>query len=202
MSKIYSNKINYSQRKTIVWLIVLILSMFVFAFAQVQLYGLFCQTLGVNSLSARIPFNDISANNDVKPGNSNRSITIRFDATVNEGLPWSFIPVDKKINLTPGEYKQVIYKVKNLTNEVIVGQSVVSTVPWQAQSYLKKIECFCYEQQMLQAYEEKEMPVILTLSADLPEDMNSLVVSYTFLNAKKLSAKKYQQLSKNEIKTM
>jgi cytochrome c oxidase assembly protein subunit 11 len=202
MSKIYSNKINYSQRKTIVWLIVLILSMFVFAFAQVQLYGLFCQTLGVNSLSARIPFNDISANNDVKPGNSNRSITIRFDATVNEGLPWSFIPVDKKINLTPGEYKQVIYKVKNLTNEVIVGQSVVSTVPWQAQSYLKKIECFCYEQQTLQAYEEKEMPVILTLSADLPEDMNSLVVSYTFLNAKKSSAKKYQQLSKNEIKTM
>jgi cytochrome c oxidase assembly protein subunit 11 len=201
MNNAYSNKINHSQRKTIIWLIVLIFSMFSFAFAQVQLYGLFCQTLGINSLSARIPLNNINVNN-VKSSHSERIITIRFDATVNEGLPWSFIPVDKKISLTPGEYKQVIYKVKNLTNEVIVGQSVVSTVPWQAQSYLKKVECFCYEQQTLQAYEEKEMPVILTLSADIPKEMNSLVVSYTFLNAKKTSAKKYQQLRKNEIKIM
>jgi len=202
-------EIQQAKRKTVIWLLVLVFGMLAFAFAQVQLYGLFCQALGVNSLSARTPVNQeyLLASQNQKTHTSNRIVTVRFDATVNSGLPWSFQPIEKKVELSPGEYKKISYQVKNLSNEMIVGQSIASVVPWQAQPYLTKLDCFCFSQQTLQAHEEKEMPLVFTLSPELPEGMNTLVLSYTFLNADKNSAKKYQQLTPSsngntEIKTM
>ena len=201
-----------SNAKTIKWLVLLVFGMFVFAFAQIQLYGLFCKAVGVNSLSSRQKVDDYqysvsqaklpdaTANQSLMSNvvNDTRLITVRFDANVNEGIPWSFIPVEKKVAVHPGELKQVTYKVKNLTNEVITGQSIANITPWQAEPYLSKIECFCHTQQTLQPGEEKDMPLVFTVSDDLPEEMGTLVVSYTFLNAEKQSAKKYQQ----HIKTL
>jgi len=198
------NETRQANRRTIKWLVGLIGAMFVFAFAQVQLYGLFCQALGVDSLSARTPVSQeylIDQSLSKQDIAATRLVTVRFDATVNAGLPWSFLPVEKKIKLVPGEYQQVTYLVKNLSNETIIGQSIPNVIPWQAQTYLKKIDCFCYNQQTLMAYEEKEMTVVFTLSPDLPEDMNSLVLSYTFLNTGKKSAQKYQLLNQ-EAKAM
>lgn len=198
--------------------------MFVFAFAQIQLYGLFCKAVGVNSLSSRQKIDNyatliknedtLSAANSLSAAGEqqqpmsaqtkdallnhtkvtdSRVITVRFDATVNENLPWSFVPVDKKITVHPGEFKQISYMVKNLTNEVITGQSIANITPWQAEPFLSKLECFCHTKQTLQPGEEKEMPLLFTLSEDLPQEMRTLVVSYTFLNAEKESAKKYQK---------
>ncbi len=172
--------------------------MFAFAFAQVQLYGLFCKAVGVNSLSSRQKIDNYSSRliaNEIKNQKitDNRIITVRFDATVNENLPWSFVPVERKITVHPGELRKITYKVKNLTNEVITGQSIANVTPWQAEPFLSKLECFCHTKQTLQPGEEKEMPLLFTLSEDLPQEMRTLVVSYTFLNAEKESARKYQK---------
>ncbi|WP_198263470.1 cytochrome c oxidase assembly protein [sulfur-oxidizing endosymbiont of Gigantopelta aegis] len=184
--------------KTVKWLGFIALGMFLFAFAQIQLYGLFCKAVGVNSLSSRQKIDTNSTAAIIKELKSKkvtdeRVITVRFDATVNENLPWSFIPLDKKITVHPGELKKITYRVKNLTNEVITGQSIANVTPWQAEPFLSKIECFCHTKQTLQPGEEKDMPLLFTLSEDLPQEMRTLVVSYTFLNAEKASAKKYQK---------
>lgn len=184
--------------KTLRWLILIVLGMFAFAFAQVQLYGLFCKAVGVNSLSSRQKIDNYSSRliaNEIKNQKitDNRIITVRFDATVNENLPWSFVPVERKITVHPGELRKITYKVKNLTNEVITGQSIANVTPWQAEPFLSKLECFCHTKQTLQPGEEKEMPLLFTLSEDLPQEMRTLVVSYTFLNAEKESARKYQK---------
>lgn len=218
-----NNKLGSKNAKTVRWLFLLVLFMFAFGFAQIQLYGLFCKAVGVNSLSSRQKIDDYSNlainnnnssnnialnNNTGKSTHLNKSgvsaiannsidesrvITVRFDATVNENLPWSFVPVDKKITVHPGELKKISYIVKNLTNEVITGQSIANVTPWQAEPFLAKLECFCHTKQTLQPGEEKEMPLLFTLSEDLPDKMRTLVVSYTFLNAEKASAKKYQK---------
>lgn len=218
-----NNHLGTKNAKTVRWLFLLVLGMFAFAFAQIQLYGLFCKAVGVNSLSSRQKIDDYAAliNNNKNASNlssltatehksqqaidaiinaaennpivDSRVITVRFDATVNENLPWSFVPVDKKITVHPGELKKISYMVKNLTNEVITGQSIANVTPWQAEPFLSKLECFCHTKQTLQPGEEKEMPLLFTLSEDLPDKMRTLVVSYTFLNAEKDSAKKYQK---------
>ncbi len=201
-----NNQLNTKNAKTVRWLLLIVLGMFAFGFAQIQLYGLFCKAVGVNSLSSRQKIDDyanlVNQDNslpksahllDNKQITDNRVITVRFDATVNENLPWSFVPLDKKITVHPGELKKISYMVKNLTNEVITGQSIANVTPWQAEPFLAKLECFCHTKQTLQPGEEKEMPLLFTLSEDLPQDMRTLVVSYTFLNAEKDSAKKYQK---------
>lgn len=190
------NEIQLSKKnaKTVRWLFIIVFGMFIFAFAQIQLYGLFCKAVGVNSLSSRQKIDDYSVIvNNNKKVTDNRIITVRFDATVNENLPWSFIPVDRKITVQPGELRKITYRVKNLTSEVITGQSIANVTPWQAEPFLSKLECFCHTKQTLQPGEEKDMPLLFTLSEDLPQDMRTLVVSYTFLNAEKDSAKKYQK---------
>ena len=101
--------------------------------------------------------------------------------------------MDKKITVHPGELRKITYRVKNLTNEVITGQSIAHVTPWQAEPFLSKLECFCHTKQTLQPGEEKDMPLLFTLSEDLPQEMRTLVVSYTFLNAEKESARKYQK---------
>ena len=206
----YQEELEKKNKKTVKWLSLIVLGMFGFAFAQIQLYGLFCKVVGVNSLSSRekidTNISSVKNNTQIAEGDVNtvasdsidnkidsRVITVRFDATVNENLPWSFIPLDKKITVHPGELRQVTYRVKNLTNEVITGQSIANITPWQATPFLSKIECFCHTKQTLQPGEEKDMPLLFTLSKDLPDEMRTLVVSYTFLNAEKESSKKYQK---------
>ena len=204
MTAIDSNdQLSKKNAKTVKWLVLIVFGMFAFGFAQIQLYGLFCKAVGVNSLSSRQKIDNYSAgskNNELnnkelknKKITDNRIITVRFDATVNENLPWSFVPVDKKITVHPGELRKITYRVKNLTNEVITGQSIANVTPWQAEPFLSKLECFCHTKQTLQPGEEKDMPLLFTLSEDLPQEMRTLVVSYTFLNAERDSARKYQK---------
>jgi len=193
-----NDQLSKKNAKTVKWLVLIVFGMFAFGFAQIELYGLFCKAVGVNSLSSRQKIDNYSSeliNKELKNKKitDNRIITIRFDATVNENLPWSFIPVDKKMTVHPGELKKITYRVKNLTNEVITGQSIASVTPWQAEPFLSKLECFCHTKQTLQPGEEKDMPLLFTLSEDLPQEMRTLVVSYTFLNAEKESARKYQK---------
>ena len=51
--------------------------------------------------------------------------------------------------------------------------------PGMAAQHLRKIECFCFELQRLEAGEEMEMPVTFFVSNELPEEIETLSLSYT-----------------------
>jgi cytochrome c oxidase assembly protein subunit 11 len=57
---------------------------------------------------------------------------------------------------------------------------VVSYGPALAGRYVRKLECFCFTQQTLAAGETRRMPVSFVLDADLPSEINTLTLSYTF----------------------
>jgi cytochrome c oxidase assembly protein subunit 11 len=62
----------------------------------------------------------------------------------------------------------------------MTGQAVVSYGPALAGRFVRKLDCFCFTQQTLAAGEKRIMPVTFVLDADLPADINTFTLSYTF----------------------
>ena len=48
--------------------------------------------------------------------------------------------------------------------------------------YLKKLECFCFEQQELMPGEEALLPVKLLVSNELPSNIKNIILSYTIFD--------------------
>ncbi|MDP3835087.1 MAG: cytochrome c oxidase assembly protein, partial [Hydrogenophaga sp.] len=109
-----------------------------------------------------------------------RWLTVEFDTNVRDNLPWIFKPVEKSVRFHPGELMQVTFELRNDSNRAITGQSIPSYGPQLAAGYFKKLECFCFTQQTLQPGEVKRMPVVFVIERDLPQDVNTVTLSYTF----------------------
>lgn len=162
-------------------LLLVAVGMFGFGFALVPLYDVFCQVTGLNGKTGRIAV----AEAESRPVDTDRLVTIEFVATTNEDLPWEFAPLVHKLKVHPGEINQVTYYVRNRAGETIVGQAIPSLAPGVAAKYMNKTECFCFTQQTLQPYEVREMPVRFVVDRDLPREISTLTLSYTFFDAKR-----------------
>jgi len=173
--------VRQKNRRTVLLLSVLVLGMFGFGFAMVPLYNLLCQVTGVQSVALRMDRSQAQLAPAVDTIDRSRTITVKFDATVNPSLPWEFQPPPGSLQLHPGELHTVSYQAHNRSNRTITGQAIPSVVPWQATSYLKKIECFCFTSQTLAGGDSVEMPLRFSISPHLPEGINSITLSYIFM---------------------
>ena len=72
--------------------------------------------------------------------------------------------------------------VKNTTNKTMTAQAVPSVAPSNAAEHLKKLECFCFEQQELKPGEEALLPVKLLVSNELPSNIKNIILSYTIFD--------------------
>lgn len=54
----------------------------------------------------------------------------------------------------PGETALAFYTAKNSTDVPVTGISTYNVVPFEAGQYFNKIQCFCFEEQMLNPHEE------------------------------------------------
>ena len=61
-----------------------------------------------------------------------------------------------------------------------------SVSPVNASRYLHKIECFCFTEQYLEAGEDQQMAVRFYIDEELPEEINTLTLSYSLFNAPEL----------------
>lgn len=156
-------------------LALLAVGMFGFGFALVPLYGLYCSITGTQQAGA------VSRTAVLPAAAGEREVTIRFDTNVNADLPWEFLPMTDRMTVRIGEVNQVLFRVRNRSGAVVQGQAVPSVTPWQATSHFNKLACFCFEQQTLEGGEEKEMPLQFVVAPDLPESIDRLTLSYTFM---------------------
>ncbi len=163
---IFENKIMLKK------LIVFTAIMFAFGFALVPIYRKICEVTGVNDLLRP----DQVKNTQV---DKSRTIKVEFDANTNH-LPWSFKPEVTAVNVHPGELTTVVYEVSNTTSRDMTGQAIPSYGPTQAAQHFKKLECFCFAKQDFQAGEKRLMPVVFLIDPDLPKDVNTITLSYTF----------------------
>lgn len=147
------------------------------AYASVPLYKLFCQVTGFDGATKRAK----AASTRVL----DRRVTIRFDANVGDGLPWSFKPEQSRQDVRVGENRMAFYKAVNLADHAITGRAVFNVTPEKAGAYFQKVACFCFEEQTLKAGQAVDMPVLYYLDpswVDDPDmaDVREVTLSYTF----------------------
>ena len=116
-----------------------------------------------------------------------RTITVQFDGGVNSKLPWAFHPEQMTMQVVPGELNEANYFARNDSARAIVGSAVPSVAPARASGYFTKTECFCFTAQTLQAGESRDMPVRFIVDPDLPSDIGTITLSYTFFKNEALT---------------
>ena len=117
-----------------------------------------------------------------------RTVTVQFDGGVNSKLPWAFHPEQMTLQVVPGELYEAKYFARNDSTRAIVGSAVPSVAPARASGYFTKTECFCFTAQTLQAGESRDMPVRFIVDPDLPADVSTITLSYTFLKNDAMTA--------------
>ena len=162
-----------ANQQTLVKLLVVAVAMFGFGYAMVPFYRAICDALGLNSVVKA----DAVANSQVDMG---RLLTVEFDANLRSNLPWTFTPLETSVRVHPGELTQVMYEIRNRSDRPVTGQAIPSFGPQVAGRYFKKLECFCFTQQTLAPGEVRRMPVAFVIERDLPQDIGTVTLSYTF----------------------
>ncbi len=163
-------------KKLVMRLIAVVGGMFLFAFALVPLYDVFCEITGINGKTRG------QALYQAKKIDRERLVTIEFLTNVNRGMPWEFKPTVGSVKVHPGELNEVTFYAKNKSRETVIGQSIPSISPGEGALYLNKTECFCFDQQVLTAGEQIEMPMKFYVDSDIPKDITHLTLSYQLYN--------------------
>ena len=190
---------NNKSPRTVVMVIMVagVLLMFGFSYALVPLYDLFCDITGLNGKTGRM--DSAQANTKIVVAVSDvfsrkeRWVTVQFNSDKGAGLPWEFKPLANKMRVRPGEQNMAYFLARNTSNESITGQAIPSVVPGKAAKHFKKVECFCFSRQTLKPGETKKMPVRFVVQKGLDKRVDAVVLSYTFFNTDKVSAKKYSK---------
>ncbi|MDP5029846.1 MAG: cytochrome c oxidase assembly protein [Paraglaciecola sp.] len=161
-------------KSLILKLLAIVLGMFGFGFALVPLYDVFCDLTGLNGKTS-----NTAAVYEAVDIDESRYVTVEFITRINTGMSWQFEVETQQVKVHPGEMNQVNFSAKNPGARAIVGQAVPSVSPGTAAIYLNKTECFCFEQQILQAGEKIIMPMRFYVDPQIPKDMTYFTVQYT-----------------------
>jgi cytochrome c oxidase assembly protein subunit 11 len=116
-----------------------------------------------------------------------KRIRITFNASVSDVLPWKFTPQQREVRVLPGETALAFYTASNKSEHDIIGVATYSVTPAQVAPYFSKIQCFCFEEQRLNAGETVDMPVFFYIDPDIINDLNArgietVTLSYTFFS--------------------
>ena len=152
--------------------------MFGFGFALVPIYDVICDITGLNGKTGRIQAAEV----DPTRADESRTIEVSFLATTSSGLPWTFEPLVKKMQVHPGQVYEAIYRVRSGSAEKTLGQAIPSVSPGLAAQHFNKTECFCFTQQALEGYETRDMPLRFVVGSDIPQNINEITLSYTFFS--------------------
>lgn len=147
------------------------------AYAAVPLYSLFCRVTGYGGTTQVA---------EAAPGAvGERLMTVRFDASVERGMPWDFRPAQREVVVRIGEQTLAHYVASNPTARPITGQASFNVTPLKAGKYFDKIECFCFTKQTLAPGQTVDMPVSFFVDPALLKDrdmaeVDTITLSYTF----------------------
>jgi len=165
------------QTKTARWLGLVVLVMVSLSFAAVPFYSWFCKTTGfggTTSVAKHAPDQPLE-----------QTVTVRFDASKDRDMPWTFKPMQNEMTLRIGETGLAFYEASNPTDHVVAGQASYNVTPDAAGGYFTKIACFCFTAQILKPGETVQMPVTFYVDPAIVKDregkfVREITLSYTF----------------------
>ena len=158
-------------------LIALVGTMLALSFAAVPFYDWFCRVTGYGGTPLQA-----DAGSDVI---LDQTIKVRFDASLASGMPWEFKPVQREVEIKIGETGLAFYEARNLSRQPIAGTASFNVAPFSAGEYFVKIDCFCFELQVLEPGERVDMPVSFYVDPEILNDPEAkyaptITLSYTF----------------------
>lgn len=165
------------KNRTAAQLVAVVVTMGSLSFAAVPFYDWFCRVTGYGGTPQVA---------ETAPGAIlDQTVKIRFDASVEQGMPWTFKPVVRSMELRIGETGLAFYEAHNPTDRVIGGTASFNVFPDTAGGYFTKIECFCFTEQVLQPGETVQMPVTFFVDPSVVDDpdaafVREITLSYTF----------------------
>jgi cytochrome c oxidase assembly protein subunit 11 len=143
----------------------------------VPLYRMFCQVTGYAGTTQKA----------VKPSDVvlDRTVTVRFDATVSPGLGWTVTPVETEKTVRFGETSVAYYRATNTSDKPIVGTASFNVAPDQTGAYFNKLACFCFTEQRLEAGQTVDMAVQFFIDPEMVKDKDAghiglITLAYTF----------------------
>ena len=147
------------------------------AYASVPLYRIFCQVTGYAGTTQRVA----AQSNSV----SDTTVTVRFDANISPGLPWTFEAVSKPMTVKLGETAIATYRATSTGPAASIGTASYNVVPDQAGVFFNKLACFCFAEQTLAPGQSVEMPVQFFVDPAMALDsdgrrIKEITLSYTF----------------------
>lgn len=165
---------------TLLTIFVVVIAMVGMAFATVPLYKLFCQVTGYGGTTQVAD----SAPDTIL----DREITVLFNTDTGRNLPWEFTSEKHKTTLPIGAQRLVNFKAKNNSDKVITSTALYNVSPPKAGKYFHKIECFCFQEQVLNPRQSVNMPVVFFIDPAFDTDPNmdditTMTLSYTFFEA-------------------
>jgi len=164
-------------------MVVVAIGAFALTFALVPLYRIACEKV----FGIRLERTASEGVQDAKAA-ARRVITVQFDGGVNSKLPWEFSPNKVTMQVVPGELYETTYHARNTSERTVVGSAVPSVAPARASGFFSKTECFCFTAQTLKAGEVRDMPVRFIVDPNLPADVKTITLSYTFFKNDTLTA--------------
>jgi cytochrome c oxidase assembly protein subunit 11 len=134
------------------------------SFAAVPFYNWFCRTTGYGGTTQRAE----AAPTQI----GSRTITVYFDSNTAGGLPWSFEPEQRTVDVKLGQVVTIYYHVTNESARVTTGQAAYNVNPPTTGIYFEKINCLVF-------YVDPK------LAKDSEQDgTNMITLSYTFYPVK------------------
>ncbi|MEO0389960.1 MAG: cytochrome c oxidase assembly protein [Pseudomonadota bacterium] len=163
--------------RTVVQTVGVVLLMGSLGWASVPFYDWFCRVTGFGGTPNQV------ANNDEQV--LDQTITVRFDASTERGFGWDFTPVERTMEVRIGETNLAFYEAYNPSSRPIAGSASFNVTPYQAGGFFNKIDCFCFEEQLLMPGERVQMPVTFFVEPDIVTDrdakyVHTITLSYTF----------------------
>jgi cytochrome c oxidase assembly protein subunit 11 len=167
-----SAEIRRNNRVLVTKLGVVVLAMFGFGYALVPFYEKICEVTGLRDIDKA----DVVANTQV---DRTRFVRIEFDTNLHD-MPWKFRALETTTDIHPGAVTQVLFEVVNTSDHPVTGQAIPSYGPRNAAQYFRKLDCFCFTRQTLAPGETRRMPVVFVVDPELPRDIPTITLSYTF----------------------
>ena len=164
-------------QKTVSQTVGLVVVMGGLAWASVPFYDWFCRVTGFGGT----PGISETADTDIL----DQTVTVRFDASLDSKMPWEFKPVEREMTLRIGETGLAFYEAYNPSGRPVAGSASYNVAPYQAGGFFSKIQCFCFEEQVLQPGERVMMPVTFYVDPEIVTDrdakyVHTITLSYTF----------------------
>jgi len=182
------------------WLSAGLVFIFGGVFAFVPLYKMYCQSTGQGqAVKSHKEYSPPPASDSEA---AKRLVTIDFTGTVHTSLPWEFVPQQRRVVVGLGETALAFYRAKNTSDKPLIGVSVYHMIPPEAGLYFNKIQCFCFDEQLINPQEEVDLPIFFFVDPLMGKDsrfdhVDRITLSYLFFESDSELPEEYEDFRRS-----